>query len=486
MKKNLLAVVVMCAVLLGLSLGLYLLREDPAPPPELDGPTPVSYLFRYERPPLSVQITKPGGEEHTLLRLDYDPTRNLVTDATIPELEGLPLDTGMVNAVLSASRNLTYLELVTRETTNLAQFGLAEPRAIVSLDFEGLGVRTIRIGDVAPGNIGVYIQLEASGTVYLTPIHGLDNFLLSPYDFLVMDVTPIIGWPPDFDSIALAGQVRQDTGEVLIAHDADGDLQLLLPFEHELSPLYAPGMLHSPFGIVAMGVALTHPTGEDFETLGLYPAWSTLTVESREHGSFTVHASRPDEGGMVFLYREGVPVVYTAFSHSLYWLEAQFHHLMSPFAVSPLLEDLAMIDVIAGRRHAFAIEGAGDELAVFAGEQPLDADNFRRFFTTLTSATLEFLEEQPTELGEPVARLHYFYRDGAQSFVHFYASQVPLRHYIRVGEGPSWPDRTIPDATLRHSIPVSEAPVFLTPSAHLERILEDVHKVALGEHVYAH
>ena len=447
MKKNLIAIGVMCAALLAFGLGLYFLREEPAPAPELEGPTPVSYLFQHTRPPLSVRLEMPGQEPYTMMRLDYDPARNLVTNSTIPELAGLPVDTSRVSAVISASRSLTFLELVGDDIADLAPFGLAEPRGVITLDFEELGIRTILIGDVAPGNIGVYIQLESDVAVYLTPVHGLDNFLLSPYDYLDMNVTPLVGWPPDFDSITLAGQVRQDTGEILIATTNDGERRLLLPFEQEISPLSAP--IYSAFGIVAMGVALTYPTQEDLEMLGLYPAWSTLTVESREHGNFTVHASQPDEGGMVFLYREGVTVVYTAFSHGMYWLEVQFYDIMMPFAISPDWDNLVSVQLtLDGREHLLDISGIFSE-----------ASTLPVVLTPLLSAIVSipiehFLElpASPYENIEPVMVASFFYADGSSDEISLFSSEIPLRHYIRINNNA----------------------IFLAPSSSLEEVREQL------------
>lgn len=448
MKKNLIAIGVMCVLVAALGLGFYLMLEEDAPPPEIDGPAPVTYLFEYTRPPLSVRLEVPGWE-YTLLRQEYDPGRNIVTDSTIPELEGLPIDTARVNAVIGAARSLTYLELVADNIADLSPFGLELWRARVRLDFEEYGQRGILIGDVAPGNIGVYIRLEGDTAVYLSPIHGLDNFLLSALDYLDMNVTPLISWPLEFDSMALAGQVREGAGEILLVAGDDGQHRLAQPFEHELCPLSSPVVLHSPFGIMAMGVALTHPTTEDLETLGLYPAWSTLTVEGGGHGGFTLHASAPDEGGMVFLYREGVPVVYTAHGHEMLWLEVQFHQLMDPFAVSPLLEELSRVEINWHSAYGptfFDIEREDNELAVYYGGRLVDMQRFENFFINLISAQLEYLESQPEELGEPSISYSFIHRDGGESVVSFYPSEVPLRHYIRVDGGM----------------------VFLTPSAYIQ------------------
>ena len=449
MRKNLIAIGVMCALIAALGLGFYIVWEEEAPLPKPDGPAPVTYLFQYTRPPVSVQLMGPGREPYTLQRLDYDPVRNLVTDSSILELEGLPLDTARINAVISASRNLVYLELVSRETTNIAQFGLAEPRGRVALDFEELGVRTVFIGDVAPGNIGVYIQLEGDGVVYLTPIHGLDNFLLSPLDFLDMNVTPLMSLPLDFASMALSGQVRESVGEILIGHAGEGEYRLEMPFSHELSPVYAPGILHSVSGIVAMGVALVHPAAEDLEILGLYPAWSTLTVESWGHGDFTLHASQPDEGGMVFLYREGVPVVYTVLAHEMPWLDVQFYDIMMPFAISPDWDNLASVHLdLDGREYQLDIHG------IFS-EAPTLPVVLSPILSAIVSIPIEHHPELSASPGEniaPVMVASFLYADGSSDKISLFPSEIPLRHYIRLND----------DA------------IFLTPSSSLESVREQL------------
>ena len=464
MKKKYLQIGGLLALLLAFGLGFLALWEEEAPAgPE--GPVDnLAFLFQYGTPPLSIEFSGGEGEPFSLVRLALDAERNLTSDAVIPGMEDLPLDRARIGGVLNAARNLVYLDLVDEAPADYAPFGLDPPRKAVRLDFEALGVRTILIGNPAPGNIGVYIRLEGEPAVYLTPVHAVDNFLLSPLDYLNMNITPQIGWPMEFDSIHLGGRVREERGEVLITAGGLGEFELALPFPHQLNPVTGPGILHSVFGLIAHRVVAVDPPESDLEALGFDHPWSTVRVEGGDYGGFTISATQPDAAGMVFLYREGVPLVYTVAADDLPWLDIQFYQMMSPFAVSPLLEELSAIEVFMDdAHHTFRVMPGeqGPPLVYLAGDL-LDSERFRAFFIAMISATMEFYEDDITELDDPIMVFVYRYISGEEQTVSFYPSPVPLRHYIRVDGGRA----------------------FLTPSSYVEEMRAEVGAMA-GERAEA-
>ena len=467
MKKKLIAIGVMCALVAAFIAGYFFLWEEAEPP--YAGPEDLVYLFRYERPPLSILLESEGNEPFTLVRLDYDPQRNLTTDSTIEGKEDLPLDTARISGVLSASRNLVFLELVHERVDDLSVFGLAPPRGRVVLDFEEFGSRTLLIGDIAPGNIGVYVMLDASPAIYLCPLYTVDNFLRPYLDYLNMNITPASGWPIDFDTMTFGGRVRQSTGEITLVTDEEG-IRLDLPIRHELNPYVGPGILHSVFGMQAIGIAIAQPSGADLADFGFDDPWAWVCVAGGEGGDFTLYATEPDAGGMVFLYREGVPLLYMAMANDLPWLDVQFYELMLPFAVSPLLEELYRIEVLSLRGivssgYSFTIEHGQDEVAILFEDTQLDVDNFRRFFITLTSASLEYVEDHSNhQPQDPEIIFIYRYRTGQERRVIFFPSDIPLRHFIQVDDGM----------------------IFLVPSSYVERVVTDLGRVISGQHVEAY
>ena len=496
MNRNIAAIVGMGVLLIALVFGMFVLGgDDQAGLPVHEGPAPMEYIFQYERPPVSVRLEVRGQEPFYLMRLALDEQRGVVSDSTIPGKEHLPLDTARINGVLSASRNLTLLEVVHESVEDYAPFGLEDPRARVVLDFEEQGTRTLVIGDVAPGNLGVYVRMDAHPAIYLSPVFALDNFLRPYLDFLNMSVTPLGTWPPQFESMTLGGRVRESSGEIVLVPDPDNWFRLEQPMRQEMSPFVGPSVVQSVFGIQAAGVAAVQPSRADLDALGFDAPWATVSVTGWWGGDFTLHATQPDAGGMIFLYREGMNLLYTATTHEMYWLDAQFYEVMLPFAVSFSMEELSRVDVFvqggAGApvpsggesfRRAFAqhtFDFEMDErgaISVLYDGQELDSENFGRFFATLTSAAMEYLTEQPgwaihyEDLSElelldipvyPVMTFVYRLRDGQERAVAFYESDIPLRHYIRVDMGR----------------------VFLTHSFYVERVIEDVARVVANERV---
>ena len=214
--------------------------------------------------------------------------------------------------------------------------------------------------------------------------------------------------------------------------------------------------MRSLFGLQSEHVAALYPSQTDLAALGLSDPYATALVEDGETGGFFLRISKPDEGGTVWIYRDGTPLLYTARANDLPWLEAQVFDLMDKRAYVPARGDLYDITIDTPQKSwAFNIEhtGNGDEWRADLEGRYIDADIFEALYHTLISAELTepagASAPPPGEYPEFVLSITYRHLTQALHTVVFYEGP-PRRCLIRVDGGM----------------------FYLTPSAYIERLTE--------------
>ena len=257
---------------------------------------------------------------------------------------------------------------------------------------------TLLIGDNAPGNAGIYLKRQDSPAIYLVPAYSLDNYLLPETAYLNLTITPG-SVAEGFDAVVLGGTVREEQGQVVIRRQGE-EYALSAPVQRPLDESMGLALLNTLLGLNADSVAAINPTREELEALGLNRPYATAQV-SGSWGEFFLSATAPDAGGMVYLYREGVPLLYTARADLLPWLDLQYIQLMDPFAYTPDIEQLQEISDLEGASYRFQLTRVKQELSVTPDGAAIDSENFLRFYVTLISARLAEHTQQPSSPGNP-------------------------------------------------------------------------------------
>lgn len=460
MTKNKTALLVLGGVLALLVILLVVLRQTETPPAEIAGEqdytlTPV---YRLTEPVRSIAVAQ-GGESYTLLSLSKDAAElEENPTSTLTGLEDMPLDTAKINSVLKYAASLDYIELLFEEAEDYAPFGLAQPRARVTVTAMDGEAVTLLVGDVAVAGDGVYLQLEGASAIYLVPVYLLDHYLLGAADYLSKTVTPIVA-SPAVDKVVLGGSLRSETGSIILEQSEEGYV-LTSPISHKAGQ-GAINLINSLFSLQAGGVAAIEPTSFDLNAVGLEDPYVTVEVTEKSE-SFTLHFSRPDSAGTLYFYREGVPLLYTGILSDYAWIEATYPELLETTAHAPALSDITSVTVDAdGEVYIFAISGNDSELEIRHGDTLLDRENFGYFYQTLTMAGIEEItSEIPDAETFPSMVFLYGHRDGSSHRVAFYKG--PARRYFLQVDGGEY---------------------FLTSSLYVDKVLADLPKIVRNEAV---
>ncbi len=182
--------------------------------------------------------------------------------------------------------------------------------------------------------------------------------------------------------------------------------------------------------------------------------------------------------------KAGTPVVYKVTVEQIPWLSLSAFELMEKSVLLANISDVATLRVmVSDMIYEFTLEGEGDGLTVTYGWPPdgdvLDTNNFKQFYQTVVSARyeqeapLEDTAYYPAPLGLPALQFEFIYRDGRPADrVEFFMTGVPRRYLVSLnGEHGSLREGWFG---------------FLCSELYVNRVIEDVHKVYLGEDVTAY
>lgn len=124
----------------------------------------------------AVEITRPEGES---VRLDRDAGG--VWRITAPQ--PLPTDKDAVSSFLSSAASITADKVIEEKPADLSAFGLARPRAQVTLSLGNGRKRVVKLGDDAPVGGGSFVQVDGDPRVFLLSSYAKGNLDKLAVDF---------------------------------------------------------------------------------------------------------------------------------------------------------------------------------------------------------------------------------------------------------------------------------------------------------------
>jgi hypothetical protein len=402
----------MLVVLAGLGISLLLLGREPAIA-ELE-PIPEEYIFIAADSENEIKYI-------TVLNSHGEYTIRAGDNPVIIGYENFPINFFNFFHILNASWRLSSWGLITDDTTNLPDFGLDPPQAQVFIQTVNGQTVTLLVGSSAPGG-NIYVKLQDNRQIHLASFFDAGIFLRSFYELMDTAITPGIQRNHEgmfiFDRIILGGEVREaitivnsDPTHTIQAY-VISPCQIISPVNAAVS-IEQVHLLESLFGLHGDKVV---GRSEELVYFGLAQPWSTAEVFTAA-GNFRVLVSKPDNTGMVFIHRQGSPLIYETYDFNLPWLEVSYFDLMNRMVHLPFIDNVASVEIKAQERTvSFFLSGEGNAMTVRAGTIDIDPRNFRVFYQNLVSARFDEYAGIPAALlPPPFLEIVYHYRDSSRS-----------------------------------------------------------------------
>lgn len=349
--------------------------------------------------------------------------------ASIPMLEGLPLNEGSLASIAKYATRMTARREIDA-SAGLAQFGLSEGSGpVVTVKYADGAEIELLVGNPVPAASPSSNYVLFGGKVYTMYSAHLKYFLMEPADYLDTDITPAAydaatgSYLYELVSMTVDGR-RPAAPFGVRAAGADASPALftadVISSGGEDYPMASEScldLIYSPFGLKATAIVSYFSTEADLAAYGLDNPWATVDVNAINPGDgaeeekpvrFKLLASGPDAAGRVCVMLEGIPVIY-AIEEPVgdSWYCADYRDYISPYLLMPSLSEVEEISMETPRGDfIFTIEHGetGSFLAANArssypgapsSASLSGAEAFASFYETLVGAKRDGWAEVP-------------------------------------------------------------------------------------------
>ena len=376
----------------------------------------------------SAQTVQVNNEFGSFTIVNVNPDEEFPPEFTLEGFEDYDLQGSRLIQIANSARSLIASEILFEEDANLAELGLTNPSATITIDYVDGTSAVLLIGDVAPGGDGAYAMRQGDSVVYLIPSNVAESFWRRDLDLLSLSITETPEEMPEIRRAVLGGSVRTEPiviEEMPVEEDAPFVLAthlIVSPVQNRLNATLGLESLIFSYGLQADKIEARFESAEELEAWGLDEPYSTLEIVSTTHESFKLMVSAPDEYGMVYLIRENHSLVYRLNSQFILWLELTYFEMMDKFLVLPFIDSISLLEIhLPEDTINITLEGEGQELEVFvngalyeAGEGVDSVGNFRTLYQDFLMLRYESIPDEPMSPDAPILlQFTYHYRDGS-------------------------------------------------------------------------
>lgn len=351
-----------------------------------------------EYPTADIQKIEVENESGSFTVISETPEGE-ATVYTIEGYEDFDLEGGIADEIATHSATIEFLRVI-KVDADPAEYGLDQPRAAAKVQYKDDTSAVLRIGNEAAGEAGTYMSFGTSNTVYLMDSEYAASFMYSINSFISKAITETNenSENADFSTLTISGTNFDEPITLITNTDEALDASYLVtsPVSTIANAIEASDIAGNIRGLYAESVVCVNPNADHLAKYGLSEPYATVKATYPDT-DITLHASAPDDSGIVNLYNPDHNVIYTIQLAAVCWAKTNIDLLMPDNPLPAKARCVSSIDFTAGDTAftldvATAVEEYTDDdgneqesyntTATYNGKD-LDADNFNIFFQNL-------------------------------------------------------------------------------------------------------
>lgn len=350
------------------------------------------------------------------------------TDKTTYSIEGfedLTLQEGTPDSIATNCANLSFTKVISKGD-NLKEYGLEEPKAIVTTKFNDDTYSTIKVGKDAPQSAGVYITFGSNPTVYLITKDIADTFMYGILDLVSLSITDTAADTEGTSAqrITLSGN-HFDDNIVLKENDdeaIDSSYVIISPVNQFANETESTNIANSFRGLFGTKAVCVNPDSEDLEKYNLSSPYAKANAIFSD---VTISLLSSDiSNDTAYIMKEDGKIIYEIASSSIPWATTSLKKLQNEVVLSPVKECVSSITVsTSSDTYKINVETKTESVddengntqdvtttnASYDGKT-LDETNFSTFFQNL--GVMEISGEAENSSNNPYITLTYSYNNG--------------------------------------------------------------------------
>lgn len=414
-------------------------------------------------------ITVKNAEEFHVTRT-FRGREDAESTYMIDGFEDLTLDDDLLSTLANNGCALEASSLVEENAPDLDKYGLAEPAADVTLDFEDGSSFHLLVGDAAPMQTAqTYCAVD--GDVYLIRNSLVSNYTKTPTQFLS---TIVLEEPPQ-DSYPIVESLRierQDLDwDIYMEYDTEGAKDdtaggtaathiMLEPLFSYLNVEKSADVTNGMFGLQAQEVAVVHPTAADRKACGLDDPFCTVTMKTDDGKTrvLTFGSTYETQDGTECRYAslDGVNELFGVTNDNAAWLTVQPGDITSANIFVTNVWNIGTLEV-RDAENDLLFEGEGtkqDDYVVTKNGKACDTERFRTLYRFLLYIYGEELYIGDIPDAKPDAEVHLTTQNGREDYTISFYKQSDLKTIVARDGIPSYVIRTSALDTLSYNLSI--------------------------------
>jgi hypothetical protein len=377
----------------------------------------------------AVTVKNKDGELHVI-----EKTRQSEDSAATYTLEGyddVTMKDTMIGTLANSINELSSIDVIEENCTDLAKFGLASPLMEVEVEYESGKKVKLLVGNEAPADDATYVMVEGSNTVYTVSTSTFSNYDKTDIDFVD---TTVLESPEEMPVVNSLRIQREDMDyDIYLEYDKKSDDSKLSggtsathvmvePTSAYLAVEKATDITTGMFGLSAEEVYCVHCGDSDIAEAGLKEPFCTVTMKCADGNDHVLLMSEPftdsEHGKCCYAMLEGGNVIYTVSTDTAKWAVIQPVDIASKIFIASYVWNISDLKLSAGSESGeFKLTKKTDEdkdsytsddFSATYKDKAISSERFRKFYSFLISANAEnFALGENVPDSEPMASVEY-------------------------------------------------------------------------------
>lgn len=358
-----------------------------------------------------------------------------VNKYTIKDLENVKLDDSLISNVPTNAAALKAQKIIDENPSDFSKYGLDNPKATVSIKFDGSASKTIKllVGNDTPAG-DIYVKLSDSNTVYSVSSSFVKAYTYEKEYF----VSLVCVEKPDDKDCPIVSSVVVDRSD--LDYDMEFDYDPLSGGDSEQGGTTATHVMTSPvnaylnisdsvkythgiFGLKASSVLSISPSEKELEFAGITNPACTVTTTLEDGTKYVLklgikYGEEGDTEGTRYVgYLEGTDILWLFDATSVPWMEMKPEDAMSSLVFGSYIYDVSGIDInTSDKALSFKCTGdSADNFKVTLDGKDYALDRFQSFYQALIKAPAEEICLTEDGIGEKIASVTITKSNGSPS-----------------------------------------------------------------------
>ena len=402
--------------------------SDPAP----DGPDDPNSSIRYGVVK-TVDVKNEKETFHVVQKPHQEGDPEDTVRYTIDGYQDVNMNDSVIGTLAHNANELTSEDVIAENCTDIAKYGLANPRLTIDIEYESGRKYRMLVGDDAPSGDAAYVMIDGVNTVYTVRSSALANYrntvrelvettiLKSPDETPIVKTLKIERGDIDYDIVIKYDEKADDssyTGGTSSAHIMVEPTTAYLAVER--STAITTGM----FGLYANDVYIAHCTDADIAEAGLSDPFCRVTMSCDDGNEYVLLLSEQftdsEYGKCYYGMLEGGNVIFILSEDKVPWTTVMPVDIASKIFIASYVWNISDLSVecSTGEKAEFKLAKKNpnekkdsykaEDINTTKNGESYDSERFRQFYGFIISGNAESFalgEEIPSTA--PMVKLKY-------------------------------------------------------------------------------